>query len=160
MKLIKITFKSKASEIDAEFESLPETIQNIYNQFFHNINYSEFTKDDISYIYTSIDSSDFVRLLNILDNFSGEYLVEDISKEALYGKINTNQFEVVSQTGGVPSNAVSMVINSFIDNNLNTDIVLEKITDLGRESLVDKDIEVLENGEVLEPVLPFKFIVR
>lgn len=159
MKLIKITFTKTNTEIDAAFDSMSELVSTIYKEFLHTINYSEYVRDNVAYLYTAIDDADLYKLTGILDQFAGGYAVEDITTEALYGDIDTKQFEVQSENGGLPSNAVSVVVESFIDANLTTDVVLEKILDLGSESLSDKDIEVLENGEVLNPVLPFKFIV-
>lgn len=159
MKLIKITFTKTNTEIDAAFDSMSELVSTMYKEFLHTINYSEYVRDNVAYLYTAIDDADLYKLTGILDQFAGGYAVEDITTEALYGDIDTKQFEVQSENGGLPSNAVSVVVESFIDANLTTDVVLEKILDLGSESLSDKDIEVLENGEVLNPVLPFKFIV-
>ncbi len=159
MKLIKITFAKTNTEIDAAFDSMSELVSNMYKEFLHTINYSEYVRDNVAYLYTAIDDADLYKLTGILDQFAGGYVVDDLTTEALYGDIDTKQFEVQSENGGLPSNAVSVVVESFIDANLTTDVVLEKILDLGSESLSDKDIEVLENGEVLNPVLPFKFIV-
>jgi len=68
---------------------------------------------------------------------------EDITKDALYGKIDTTPY--VEGKGGIEYNLVEYYLENFIDSNLDIDTVLEKISELGKESLNKKDMLVLKN---------------
>lgn len=135
MKFIKITSKHTKEQLNALMSNMSNTELDVIESLYSKFQYVEFT-DEVGNecMYAVIQEKYIVELFDVYVNFSVNFVYEDMTKEALYSSIITNDADVIS------------MLESYIDANLDVDVVLDKILDLGRESLTDKDILVLSNA--------------
>lgn len=94
--------------------------------------------DDEMTMYLFLDEDRSKQIIDFLDNIGLIKCVKEISEEILHENYNEDFKETFSE----PHN--NEILNQYIFNNLTTDIVLEKISSKGIDSLNSFDYLVLE----------------
>lgn len=132
MKFIKITTKHTDEQLRELMSKLSISEIDFIEKTYDKFNYVEFINEiGNKCMFASIDSSHITDLLSTYVSLSLDFIYEDLTKEALYNNIPTDNADVLA------------MLESYIDDNLDADTVLDKILELGKESLTDKDILVL-----------------
>lgn len=131
-KFIKITTNHTDLELREMASSLSSDEVDAIEIFQDNFKCVEFADESgFQCMYIMIDEKHITELLSFYVRLSVNFSFEDISKDVLFGKVPTVDDELVELT------------NTFIDNNLDIDMVLDKILEMGKESLNEKDLFVL-----------------
>jgi len=137
MKFIKLTTNHTAVELSTMLNTLSkyeiDAISDLYRKF-----------DDIEFVdangfvgmFAAIHSNHITDLLDVYVKLGVNFKYQDITKEALYNTIDTTEFKHIKDE-------LSLCVSTFITDNLDIDTVLEKITDLGKQSLTKTDLLVL-----------------
>lgn len=136
MKFIKITVKNTEAEIDniiSEFDSISfEFIKNLYEMQ----KYIEFDLEDgRNVMYVEISESKASQLLSIYVKYGVDFSYEDITKFVLFGNVPFVNEEKCED--------LKALIKIFIEDNLDTDTVLDKINEMGINSISEQDKKVL-----------------
>ncbi len=138
MKFIKVETKRTRKDINDIISKLENVEIEILTNFYSTFNHLEYTT-----------KNGFVGMFAIIDNDSIEYLFaeyvkagigfsyEDLTQTVLFGNIPEIEDEQEQPN-------LSFLAKHFVEENLNTDAVLEKINYSGIESLSEYDIKVLE----------------
>ena len=138
MKFIKIVTNHTKEEIDAIFSKFSSIDKQLMEDFYSTFKHNNFidSNDSIS-MYAVIDSSGVDKLLKVYTDNSISFTYTDLTKQVLYGQVKS--------TGFIFDSFINDFINDFIDKNITVDIILEKITELGKDSLNEKDLSILKS---------------
>ena len=135
MKFIKITTKHKSSDIMSIINKLsPNDIQSL-KDLYKKFDYVEF--DDVNgnvCMFANIHVNYISDLLESYVGLSINFKYEDITKDVLFSKLDVSIFL---------DEDLTKMVDNFITENLDTDTVLDKINDLGYNSLLEIDKLVL-----------------
>ena len=144
MKLIKIDSKHTTSQMNEIVNNMSsfqiERVENLYRQFdyvdWENV---DGTISSIISIPESLIGELYGTWASISPDFSFKTI--DLTKDALFGKIDTKSF-------GLSSDKLSQldyILDKFIESNIDIDVILDKINELGIGSLTQKDILILQS---------------
>jgi len=138
MKFIKVITEHTQEEMDglvSEFDEITfDRLLNLYNSF----NYVEFyTEEGKTAMYASLNVRQIEQLFSEFIKHEVKFSFEDITKQVLFGTIPKIENEE-------KNNCLEAIVNMFIDENLDTDVVLDKINELGITSISERDKKVLE----------------
>jgi len=141
MKFIKIVTSHTQEEVDklvSEFDEITfDRIFNLYNSF----SYVEFNNESgKTAMYASIEEFQIKQLISEFIQNEIQFSYEDITKQVLFGTIPTLEKEELN-------NNLQAIANLFIDENIDADVVLDKINEMGIESISERDKKVLQSHQ-------------
>jgi hypothetical protein len=142
MKLVKVTIRQTEDEIMGKLESgTAESL--IFADILSNIVVVEFLNEEgFTSFLCELNDYTLLRLVDSIVNLSFDFSVEDITNKVLLSEnISVNYFD----NGIDVSSDLNNLINSFYESNIDVDIILDKISSKGIESLSEKDKIVLSN---------------
>ena len=138
MKFIKVETKHTRQDINnivSKLENVEvEILTKLYSTFKH-IEYK--TKEGFVGMYAAIDDESIEKLFAEYIKSSIGFSYEDLTKSILYG--NVPEMEDDNEQLNL-----NYIAKQFVEENLITDVVLEKILESGLESLSEFDKKVLE----------------
>ena len=138
MKFIKITTRHTREELDKVVDGLDKVYKKILIDLYSEFNHLEYnTKDGFVAMYASIDDRKLVKLFECFTKNSLDFSYEDITKNVLFGNIPR-----IDQEHEEPN--LKCLIDEFVADNLDTNTVLDKISEMGFNSLTEQDLKVLE----------------
>ena len=132
MKLAKISTKLSAEQVQIINESLtPEQVQKA--ESLNVVCFDVVENGCVAmYVFYALDQDIQTILATFQDN-SVEYSIEDWTEKALFGSAN------------VDDHNFNCELKRWAEQNITIDVVLDKISKLGKNSLTDSDYRVLEN---------------
>jgi len=142
MKFIKVITEHTQEEMDglvSEFDEITfDRLLNLYNSF----NYVEFyTEEGKTAMYASLNVRQIEQLFSEFIKHEVKFSFEDVTKQVLFGNLPVLEDEKLNKN-------LQGILNLFIDENLDTDIVLDKIGELGINSISERDKEVLNSQSI------------
>lgn len=142
MKFIKIVTSHTQEEVDklvSEFDEITfDRIFNLYNSF----SYVEFNNESgKTAMYASIEEFQIKQLISEFIQNEIQFSYEDITKQVLFGTIPTLEKEELN-------NNLQAIANLFIDENIDADVVLDKINEMGIESISERDKKILNSQSI------------
>ncbi len=140
MRFIKVTTNLTKPEIDSILASTSTddktTIANLYDSFSHvELIEVDKTVSMFAVIHQNIITDVFELYVKMGINFK----YEDITERVLFSCLEANSYPEVSKK-------LSKLINEYISNYLTVDNVLDKISEMGRDSLNEVDMKVLSKA--------------
>jgi hypothetical protein len=139
MKFIKVITAHTQEEVDslvAEFDEI--TFDRIF-KLYTSFNYVEFNNESgKTAMYAAIEEGQIKQLFSEFVKQEIQFSYEDITKQVLFGTIPTLENEELN-------NNLQSIASMFIDDNLDTNVVLDKISELGMASISERDKKVLES---------------
>jgi hypothetical protein len=136
-KFIKITTKHTKEELAAFVANMSASELDNLSVAYDKFDYVEFDNEDgFECMFAVINEAHISELLDMYVALSVNFSYEDLTKEALYSSLDTSTYNTHIDD-------INKLIEAFIDSNLDVDTVLDKMLDLGKESLNDKDMLVL-----------------
>jgi len=123
-------YKFTADEIDR--------MKNVYAKF-DSVEFKDV--EDFSCMFCSIHNNYIPELFQLFIDLSIDFTYKDLTKDILFGKVPTENiyFDSIIEEAEFDD-----MVNEFIDDHLDVDLVLDKILELGEESLTERDILILE----------------
>ncbi len=138
MKFVKISTEYTREEMDIIENNINEETTIKFKKLFRSFSYVQFlTEDKKICLYALIDDDTLNTLFSEYVKIEINFTYEDISKSILFGYMPI----VKSELGTIDLNNM---IDKFIDEHLNIDTVLDKISELGINNLTEKDKKILE----------------
>lgn len=138
MRFIKIVTKHTKEEIDSIFSNFTDISKQLMEEFYSTFRYNNFIDaDGLVNMYAIIDSKGIEKLLKVYTDNYISFSYTDLTKQVLYGQVKSEGF--------IYDSFVNDFIDSFINENLSVDIILDKISELGKDSLSQKDLKILQN---------------
>lgn len=136
MKAIKLITKHTEAQIRTLFGNTNllevEELGKVYKKF----EFAQFiNKEGNVCMFAFIHENYIPDLINLYIKLSLKFTYEDVTKDVLYGSINTSEYV---------SEALDPLIREFIESNLDMNTVLDKIGEMGIGSLTDVDKLILE----------------
>lgn len=151
MKFIKLVVKSSGEDLDAIIENMDIASMDFMEKIYHAKQFLEFElTNGLGIMFASLCEYDVVKLMSIYVNYEINFTYEDITRSVLFGKIpelSTSEIELLVAPDN-DNRHISDFAKNFIEDNLNEDIILEKIKENGIDSITPQDILVLENVEL------------
>jgi hypothetical protein len=145
-RVFKVSFKAKVEELNEQYEELTDYEKEDLMELSAET-YFEYTKNNEYFLYIVIEPENFNEYIEILDTNDVEYEMEDISDDVLSGKIDITEElkKVVNSDNIINWKFFSEDIEDWIYYNLDMDMVLDRISQVGMDNLRDIEIEFLEN---------------
>lgn len=151
MKFIKLEIKSSSEELDNILDNMDIISMGFMEDIYHKKPFVEFDlTNGLGIMFGAMHEQDVVKLMSIYVNYEVDFSYEDMTRSVLFGKIpklNDLELELLE----VPEDANKILADfaqNFLDENLTEDIVLEKITLNGIESITPQDKFILDNVKV------------
>lgn len=139
MKFVNITTLHTSDSLDLIASELPEATINKLTKFYNTFNHIEYTLEngDVA-MFAIIDTQTLVEITSEYIKCGVSFSTVDLTKEILFGYApSINNLEKQSE--------LNQLVKDFIEDNLNMDIVLDKIIDKGIESLTEYDKLILQS---------------
>lgn len=138
MKFVKVTTKHTDEEIDNMIAQLDTVSFELMLSLYESFKYIEVHNEDKhSVMYAEIEEKQLEKLMLHFLRQGVDFLYEDITKSILYGEVpKLEKEEDVTK--------LKAIIDVFVDENLDTDVVLDKISEIGYNQLTERDIRVLQ----------------
>ena len=137
MKFIKITVNNTNEEVDAILSDFDSTSLGFVGKLYLNVKHIEFDLEDgRGMMYAEMEERQVNKLLSIYVKYGVDFSYEDITKFVLFGNIPPVNEEKCEE--------LKALIKLFIEDNLDTDTVLEKISEVGYHKLTECDFKVLQ----------------
>ena|ERR1035437_755040 len=136
MKFIKLTTYNTEEEIDniiSEFDSMALSFMTKIYEMQKHISFD--TEENITVMYAEMEDTQVNEFLSIHVKYGVKFSYEDITKSILFGNVPVINEEKIEE--------LKALINLFIEENLNSDIVLDKINEMGVEFISEQDKKVL-----------------
>lgn len=144
MKFYKIETDHTQLEIDKIIFKLTLTESEEIDKIFRNLNVVEFTDERRKEsLFAVLNETDLEKLKNLYTKYNINYTINDLSKEVLFD-IPFNIRYKDSNMRNVTLK-IKKLIKDYKKNWTTTDVVLDKILELGIESLTDFDYSVLKS---------------
>jgi hypothetical protein len=144
MKFYKIQTDHTQLEIDKIIFKLTLIESEEIDKIFRNLNVVEFTDERRKEaLFAVLNEPDLVKLKNLYTKYNINYTINDLSKEVLFD-IPFNIRYKDSNMRNVTLK-IKKIIKDYKKNWTTTDVVLDKILELGIESLTDFDYSVLKS---------------
>ena len=136
MKFIKVTTKKPALELNEEFLNIPPVIS--ARIFTLESEIKDFALENrlVSSVYMTPTAYQWFEWQQLYKTTDVEFIIEDLTAEALYGFYNNQDADVVE---ALSNWKFQELLKHFIDMNSDTDTVLEKISKHGIGSLTEAD---------------------
>jgi hypothetical protein len=131
MEIVRINAFNDISEMKSIQSNLTEIEYDILRNFHDTFHFYE---ESHNVMYAIIDSPKLDRLKTFYNNYSINYEITNITKDVLYG---------LTKLDG--SSDFKDGVYDFIKDCLTVDIILDKISELGIDTLTDYDKGILEN---------------
>ncbi len=133
MKFIKITALDK--EVGDILLSISDVEKNLVLEAERllEVDYVYHKCEDKIIIYSIVHEYNITDILRMYNRLSLNYTMEDLTKSVLFSQLKAEETDL------------SKLIELFIDRNLDIDVVLDKINELGKNALTDRDLIIL-NG--------------
>jgi hypothetical protein len=141
MRLVKIIVKHKGSEIERISESKAVHFD-VLTGILSNIEFVEFTDESKFAGFLCVTSEELLsRMIDCFINLSFDFSIEDMTNKVLLSEeVSTNYFD----SGVSVQDELNQLIDEFYYDNVDVDMVLDKISAQGLESLSTKDKIVLK----------------
>lgn len=137
MKFIKITAGHTTQQMEGILGKLKESYVKYLHDLYNTFEYVEFTTSEgFEAMYAIVDDFTIEKLFNEYVNCEINFSYEDITKNVLFGN-------VLEISGEQKREYLNYLINLFIRENLNLNIVLDKISENGISSLTESDRKIL-----------------
>ena len=138
MKFVKVITKHTDEEIDNMIAQLDEVSFELMLSLYESFKYVEVHNEDKhSVMYAEIQEKQLEKLMLHFLRQGVDFSYEDITKSVLYGYVPKLEKE--------EDNAkLKAIIDVFVDENLDTDTVLDKISEIGLNNLTERDKKVLQ----------------
>jgi hypothetical protein len=142
MKFIKVITEHTQEEMDglvSEFDEITfDRLLNLYNSF----NYVEFyTEEGKTAMYASLYEHQIEQLFSEFIKHEVKFSYEDTTKQILFGNLPILEDEKLNKN-------LQGILNLFIDENLDTDVVLDKISEMGISSISERDKKILNSQSI------------
>lgn len=138
MKFVHIITNHTQEEVDLIFTNFSSIGKELVEELYTKFKYNNFIDSNGKInMYAAIDSNSMEKLAKVYVENGVDFTYVDLTKQVLYGQLRSNGF--------IYDSFINEFIDNFIDRNINVDIVLEKITELGKDSLNEKDLSILKN---------------
>lgn len=138
MKFVKLTTnytKEEEEDINNLVDDFSmQNLEKLYSTFEHVKFYS---KEQTASLYAIVDDKTIEALFSEYIKFNTIVKYEDMSKSVLFGHIPDIE-------GKYSKIELENMINSFIENNLSVDVVLDKMNEVGLSKLSERDMKILE----------------
>ena len=136
MKFIKIINNHTEQEVDDIISNFDSVSLNFIGELYLNQKHIEFNLEDgRGVMYAELEESQVNKLLSIYVKYGLDFSYEDITKSVLFGNVPFVNEEKCED--------LKAIIKIFIEDNLDTDTVLDKISEMGIESISEQDKKVL-----------------
>ena len=149
MRVYKLIFSKNSYELNSDYESLTEHEKEIIANILPS-GYFEFNDYNEHYnLYLIINLPNIKRYCNILNNNNIKYTMNDISEDLLNGyDIHKNLSPYINNINQIRFKSFNNKINKWITSNLEIDIILDRINQVGIENLTTIEKKYLENYKV------------
>lgn len=138
MKFIKLTIKHNIQHMEDVVGQLDEYYITKLIDLYDSFKCVEFTTTDgLEAMYAVVDDFTINKLFKEYLNCEIDFSYEDITKSVLFG----NPLEIPTEE---KRECLNYLIHEFVDTHLDTDTVLDKISECGIFSLTEKDKKILE----------------
>ena|ERR1035437_3499760 len=148
IRFIKITTLYTEAEMDAIVHAMSDAEAEAIVKLYAKFNIVEFV-NELGYqcMFVAIHENYITELLETYTKYSVSFTYEDMTKEALYGMFDITKVGISDGSVSIHDTICSLkdLLENFIESNLEPDMVLDKITELGINSLSEKDKRVLES---------------
>ncbi len=135
VKFIKIATKhtkDEFSDLTAHLSRLElELLGRLYSKFLY-VEYLD--ENELECIMAVIHTNYIGDLIQVYTESNLDFTYEDLTKDVFFSRIDTEPF----------TDGMLELVNQFIDDYLDSDIVLDKINECGIKSLTTKDKQILE----------------
>jgi hypothetical protein len=136
MKFIKITINHTEQEVGNIISEFDSVSLNFIEELYSNQKHIEFDLEDgRGVMYAEMEENQVSKLLSIYVKYGLDFSYEDITKSVLFGNVPFVNEEKCEE--------LKALIKIFIEDNLDTDTVLDKISEMGIESISEQDKKVL-----------------
>jgi len=136
MKFIKITINHTEQEINNIISEFDSVSLDFIGELYLNQKHIEFDLEDgRGIMYAEMEESQASKLLSIYVKYGVDFSYEDITKSVLFGNVPFVNEEKCED--------LKALIQIFIEENLDTDTVLDKISEMGIDSISEQDKKVL-----------------
>lgn len=140
MKFIKVITKHTPQDIKDINSKLDAHYTEMLLDLYDTFNYIRFcTEDGFLAMYAVLEETKIAQLHSEWIKWSINFVCEDITKFVLFGNVP----EIY---GTEEKRILNDIVREFIENNLDTDTVLDKINEMGFHNLTDKDKKVLNEN--------------
>lgn len=138
MKFIKIISEHTRQELEKMGENADPYYSEHFDKLFSTFSYVQFLSEEQKVcLYAVLDDKTINKLFSQYVQVGISFKYEDMSKDILFGNIPHVDDDF-------SKNELKDMINYFIGENLDLDIVLDKINELGIEKLTEVDKKILE----------------
>ena len=135
VKFIKISTKhtkDEFSDLTSHLSRLElELLDRLYSKFLY-VEYLD--ENELECIMAVIHTNYISDLIQVYTESILDFTYEDLTKDVFFGRIDTEPF----------TDGMLELVNEFIDDYLDSDIVLDKINECGIKSLTTRDKQILE----------------
>lgn len=140
MKFIKVITKHTSEELDIILNGLDSFSFEFMLSLYESFRYVEIDlPNGHNVLFAAIEDNQIEKLMSEFVKNEIDFTYEDITKLILYGETLKIEDEEKLKT-------LNIIIDEFIENNLDTDFVLEKLHELKDvKYLNQRDLKVLEN---------------
>jgi len=136
MKFIKITINHTEQEVDNIISEFDSVSLDFIGELYLKQKHIEFNLEDgRGIMYAEMEESQVNKLLSIYVKYGVDFSYEDITKSVLFGNVPFVNEEKCED--------LKALIQIFIEENLDTNTVLDKISEMGIDSISEQDKKVL-----------------
>lgn len=150
MKFIKLEIKSSSEQLDNILDNMDIISMGFMEEIYHKKPFIEFDlTNGLGIMFGAMHEQDVVRLMSIYVNYEVDFSYEDMTRSVLFGKTPklSEQELGLLEVSEDANQIISDFARIFLEDNLTEDIVLEKISLNGIESITPQDKFILENVE-------------
>lgn len=144
--IYKLTFNYNLVELNNEWDKFNETDTDIVFNLDAE-SFFDYEKDDKYICYLIVELSEINKYIYILRKYNIDFKQSDISQSILEGKYVDDLIRYVNFENTLKYDFFIEDINNWLSENLNIDIILDKISSSGINSLNEIEKQFLKNIE-------------
>lgn len=141
MKFIKVTTKSTREDIDKITSRFNDYYEKLMLQLYNSFEALEITTEEgFIGMYAIVDEKTLQKLFTEYARWNIEFSYKDISESILFGHFPPGIDEVEKKH-------IDILANKFVEDNIDVDTILDKISKNGYNSLTEVDFKVLQTHQ-------------
>ena len=142
MKFIKVTTEHTQEELDGLVSELDKITFDRLLALYDSFSYIEYyNENNKSAMYAALNDNQIKQLFSEFMKQEVKFSYEDITKQVLFGNLPVLKNRELNKD-------LQGILDLFIDENLDTDIVLDKINEMGINSISKRDKRVLNSQAI------------
>jgi hypothetical protein len=142
--IYRIIFEQNIEELDLKYNNISYHEQERISEM-NIVSYFDYIKDDKYYFYLITYPGEIKKYIEILENNLVRYKFDEISNDVLTNRLDFNKLVLKLDYSKVKFNFFMQDLEKWISDNIDMDIILDRILEVGIDGLTTVEKNFLKN---------------